>query len=56
MQAVLEPWCPAFPGFVLYYARQRQMPSALQAFVDWIRDLDGGAAGMLASAADNGSA
>jgi len=31
---VLEDWCPRFPGFMLYYPRQRQMPSALRAFID----------------------
>jgi DNA-binding transcriptional LysR family regulator len=30
----LEDWCPAFPGFMLYYPRQRRMPSALRAFID----------------------
>lgn len=34
MQAVLEDWSEPFPGFVLYYPRQRQMSSALRAFVD----------------------
>lgn len=35
--AVLEDWCPPFAGFVLYYPRQRQMSSALRAFVDMLR-------------------
>jgi len=35
--AVLEAWSPPFPGFVLYYPRQRQMTSALRAFVDLVR-------------------
>jgi DNA-binding transcriptional LysR family regulator len=30
----LEDWCPSFPGFMLYYPRQRRMPSALRAFID----------------------
>ncbi|MEL1262954.1 LysR family transcriptional regulator [Pseudoxanthomonas putridarboris] len=34
---VLEEWCPRFPGFMLYYPRQRQMPSALRAFIDLVR-------------------
>jgi DNA-binding transcriptional LysR family regulator len=37
MQAVLEDWSEPFPGFVLYYPRQRQMSSALRAFVDMLR-------------------
>ncbi len=36
MQAVLEDWSEPFPGFVLYYPRQRQMSSALRAFVDML--------------------
>lgn len=35
--AVLEDWSPPFPGFVLYYPRQRQMAAALRAFVDLLR-------------------
>lgn len=31
---VLEDWCPPFPGFMLYYPRQRRMTSALRAFID----------------------
>jgi DNA-binding transcriptional LysR family regulator len=31
---VLEDWCPYFPGFMLYYPRQRRMSSALRAFID----------------------
>ncbi len=38
MQAVLEDWSEPFPGFVLYYPRQRQMSSALRAFVDSLHD------------------
>ncbi len=34
---VLSDWCPSFPGFVLYYPRQRRMPSALRAFIDMAR-------------------
>lgn len=37
LQAVLEDWSPPFAGFVLYYPRQRQMSSALRAFVDMLR-------------------
>lgn len=35
--SMLEDWSPPFPGFVLYYPRQRQMTSALRAFVDLLR-------------------
>ncbi len=31
---VLDAWCPVFPGFMLYYPRQRRMTSALRAFID----------------------
>jgi DNA-binding transcriptional LysR family regulator len=34
---VLEDWCPPFAGFMLYYPRQRRMPSALRAFIDSLR-------------------
>jgi len=34
---VLEDWCPSYPGFVLYYPSRRQLPAALQAFVNHIR-------------------
>jgi DNA-binding transcriptional LysR family regulator len=34
---LLEDWSPPFPGFFLYYPRQRQMPAALRAFVDFVR-------------------
>jgi DNA-binding transcriptional LysR family regulator len=35
---VLGDWCPRFPGFMLYYPRQRRMPSALRAFIDMVRE------------------
>jgi DNA-binding transcriptional LysR family regulator len=34
---VLSDWCPGFPGFMLYYPRQRRMSSALRAFIDMAR-------------------
>lgn len=34
---VLEGWCPAYPGFFLYYPSRRHLPSVLKAFVDFIR-------------------
>ncbi len=38
MVAVLQDWSEPFPGFVLYYPKQRQMASALRAFVDMLRE------------------
>ncbi|WP_282244237.1 LysR family transcriptional regulator [Stenotrophomonas sp. PS02300] len=38
--AVLEDWSEPFAGWVLYYPRQRQMSSALRAFVDMLRGTD----------------
>ncbi|KAF1014780.1 MAG: HTH-type transcriptional regulator PgrR [Stenotrophomonas maltophilia] len=38
MVAVLEEWCDSFPGFALYYPKQRQMTAALRAFVDLLRE------------------
>jgi DNA-binding transcriptional LysR family regulator len=38
--AVLEDWSEPFAGWVLYYPQQRQMSSALRAFVDMLRDSD----------------
>lgn len=35
---VLEDWCPPYPGFMLYYPRQRRVTSALRAFIDAIRE------------------
>jgi len=34
---VLEDWCPAYPGFYLYYPSRRQLPATLRAFVDFVR-------------------
>ena len=34
---VLEDWCPYYEGFHLYYPSRRQMPSALKAFVDFVK-------------------
>lgn len=39
---VLDDWCPTYdPGFLLYYPRQRRMPSALRAFIDLVRTSTG---------------
>jgi DNA-binding transcriptional LysR family regulator len=37
LMRVLEDWCPAFPGFFLYYPSRRQMPAVLRAFIDAMR-------------------
>jgi len=34
---VLEDWCPPFPGFFLYYPRQRQLAAALAALIETLR-------------------
>ena len=34
---LLENWCPNLPSFVLYYSRQRQVSTALRAFIDTAR-------------------
>ncbi len=36
--AVLDDWCPYFPGPFLYYPSRRLMPPTLRAFVDFIRE------------------
>lgn len=35
---LLEDWCPPYPGFMLYYPRQRRVTSALRAFIEYIRE------------------
>ena len=34
---VLADWCPAYPGFFLYYPSRRQLPAVLRAFIDFAR-------------------
>jgi DNA-binding transcriptional LysR family regulator len=34
---VLQPYCPRFPGYFLYYASRTQLPSKLQALVELLR-------------------
>jgi DNA-binding transcriptional LysR family regulator len=34
---VLEPWCPPFAGFYLYYPNRPHMPAALRAFIDVLK-------------------
>ncbi|WP_192884083.1 LysR family transcriptional regulator [Xanthomonas campestris] len=36
---VLEAWCPAFPGLVLYYPGRRQVPPGLRALIDTLKEL-----------------
>ncbi|ACA14972.1 transcriptional regulator, LysR family [Methylobacterium sp. 4-46] len=35
---LLEPWCPSFPGFLLYHPSRRQPPPPLRAFLDFVRE------------------
>lgn len=34
---VLDDWCPYYPGFFLYYPSRRQLPTALRAFIDFVK-------------------
>jgi DNA-binding transcriptional LysR family regulator len=34
---VLEDWCPYYPSFFLYYPSRRQLPTALRAFIDFVK-------------------
>jgi DNA-binding transcriptional LysR family regulator len=36
--ALLEEWCPAYPGLFLYYPGHRQVPAGLRAFIDVMKD------------------
>ncbi|QND66403.1 hypothetical protein HB777_22465 [Mesorhizobium loti] len=33
----LQPWCPTYQGFFLYYSGRRQPPAALVAFIEMMR-------------------
>jgi DNA-binding transcriptional LysR family regulator len=35
--AVLEDWCPRYPGLCLYYPGRRHVPAALRAFIDVLK-------------------
>jgi DNA-binding transcriptional LysR family regulator len=35
--ALLQDWCPPFPGYCLYYPSRRQVSPALRAFIDYMR-------------------
>lgn len=39
LTSVLDDWCPSFPGAFLYYPGNRNVPSALRAFVDTVKIL-----------------
>ena len=34
---VLDDWCPAIPGFFLYYPSRKLMPAGLRAFIEYIK-------------------
>ena len=40
LECVLDDWCPPTTGLMMYYPRQRQMSSALRAFIDMARAAD----------------
>jgi DNA-binding transcriptional LysR family regulator len=33
----LEDWCGTFPGWFLYYPKQRHTPPSVRAFIDFLR-------------------
>lgn len=37
LTSVLDDWCPGFPGAFLYFPGNRNVPSALRAFVDMVK-------------------
>jgi DNA-binding transcriptional LysR family regulator len=39
LSVVLDDWCPRFPGLCLYHPGHRQVPSALRAFVDVLKEI-----------------
>ncbi|ATC30902.1 LysR family transcriptional regulator [Caulobacter vibrioides] len=39
LKAVLQDWAPLGPGFHIYYSSRRQVPAALRAFIDLVREL-----------------
>lgn len=38
LTAVLDAWCPRFPGYYLYYPSRKLMPAGLKAFVAQLRE------------------
>lgn len=39
LKAVLQDWAPLGPGFHIYYSSRRQVPAALRAFIDLVREV-----------------
>ncbi|MFG1412739.1 LysR family transcriptional regulator [Xanthobacter sp. VTT E-85241] len=37
LKAVLQDWCPTYPGLYLYYPGHRQVPAGLRAFIDVLK-------------------
>ncbi|MHC2016580.1 LysR family transcriptional regulator [Methylobacterium sp. CM6247] len=44
VRRLMEEWCPAFPGFHLYYSGRRHVPSTLRAFIAVMREAPSGEA------------
>ena len=40
LRALLADWCPVYPGLFLYYPGHRQVPAALRAFIEVLKELD----------------
>ena len=38
LSSVLDPYCPPFPGFYLFYSNRRHSPPRLRAMIDHVRD------------------
>jgi DNA-binding transcriptional LysR family regulator len=43
LSVVLGEWCPRIPGLALYYPGHRQVPPALRAFIDVLKETQGAA-------------
>jgi len=37
LHPVLDEWCPAIPGFYLYYPSRRLQPNGLRAFIEFVQ-------------------
>lgn len=44
VRRLMEEWCPAFPGFHLYYSGRRHVPSTLRAFIAVMQEAPSGEA------------
>ncbi|WP_186091933.1 LysR family transcriptional regulator [Burkholderia gladioli] len=40
LRALLADWCPVYPGLFLYYPGHRQVPAALRAFIEVLKEFD----------------